>query len=116
MANTLAQLLESLFGIRTYDRESDPAFQVLATVTQVLPYNPNRLGIVFVNTGGSNVYLSPRNTVAVGRGIRLAANGGMANLKWDEEFQLVASEWHGIADGAASNFYYLEILSQQVPK
>ena len=113
MANTLSQMLATMFGIKTTNNESPAGFQVLAVVKQILSFNPNRLGLILINNSGSNLYVSFRNTVAVGAGIRLSANGGSLALKWDVDFELCGSEIYGIADGAGGNVYFNEIVALQ---
>ncbi len=111
MAKTLHELLQAAYGIKTQLQESDPTFQVGVAETKILPYNPNRVGLVMVNNGGANVTIKPSRPCALGKSILLLANGGTATFKWDVDFELVASEWFGIANGAASDFYTLEIVA-----
>ncbi len=111
MTRTLNELLEAHFGLKTSYRINPEVTQVETTVTKVLSYNPNRLGLVIVNNGTANIFLSPLNTVTLGNGIRLVPAGGSITLKWDVDFELVSSEFFGIADGAASAIYLIEIYT-----
>jgi len=105
----LGELLEAHFGMQTTYRLSPPAFQIGVAVTQLVGYDPNRLGIVIVNTGATTAYLSPENTIAAGAGIVLAPNGGSVSLNWDKDFDLVAQQWFAIA-GVATNCMVLEVI------
>ncbi len=111
MASTLSQLLQATFGIKSTVSESVPGLQVGVVEGQLLSFNPNRLGLVLVNNGGSTIYITPRKGVTVGRGIRLLPNGGTITMKWDVDFETLSSELYAIADGAASDVYYMETVS-----
>ena len=111
MSKTLSELLQAHYGINSSYRVNPEVSQVEITVTKVLSYNPNRLGVVIMNTGGANIYISPEKTVTLGNGILLVPSGGAITLKWDTDFELVSSEFFGIAEGAASNIYILEVYS-----
>jgi len=106
----LAEMLETNFGMKTDYIISPPAFQIGVTVTQVVGMNPNRLGLIIINMGAFPCYLSPENTVAVGAGILLAANGGSASLRWDVDFDLTAMSYFAIANGGACNCTVLEVV------
>lgn len=107
----LYELLRSYFGVATSSQESDPTLTVGTSVSQILPNNPNRLGLLFVNNGTSTVFLKTRNTVALNSGIYLYPGGGAFSLRWDIDFELVASSWYGICALANNSIYTLEIIS-----
>ncbi len=111
MTTTLYDLIQSHFGVKTSYRVNPEVAQVAITVTKIISSNPNRLGLVIVNSGANRIYLSPLNSVAVGAGIVLVPTGGAASFKWDIDFELVTSEFYGIADGVASNIHCIEIFS-----
>lgn len=104
-------IVQERFGVKTSYNEQPKVTQVETVKTKVLSYNPNRLGLVFVNTGGNNVYLAPSNNVAVGEGILISANGGSISLNILEDFEFASMEFYGISDGAASTCYLVEIVS-----
>lgn len=111
MAKTLQELLQATYGVKTRIQENGAGFQVNPVETKIVSSNPNRVGCVFVNNGASNVYIKPIRPAVLNVGIKLSANGGTVTFSWDHDFELIASEWYGIADGAASNFYVLEVLT-----
>lgn len=111
MTTTLYQMLQSNFGIATSYNINPIVNQVQTTLTKLLSYNPNRVGLVMMNNGAVNVYASPLNTVTVGNGLILVPGGGGISLVWDHDFELVTLEYFGIADGAASNIFILEVVS-----
>lgn len=111
MISTLYDLIQANFGVKTSYRVNPEVAQVAITVTKIVSTNPNRLGLLIVNSGANRIYLSPLNSVAVGAGIVLVPTGGAASFKWDIDFELVTSEFYGIADGVASNIHCIEIIS-----
>ncbi len=111
MASTLFQMLESNFGIKTSYNINPLVTQVQTTLTRLLSYNPNRVGLVMVNNGAANIYVSPVNTVTVGNGLILVPGGGGITFIWDDDFEIVALEYFGIADGVASNIFIMEVIS-----
>lgn len=111
MSKTLYDLLQAHFGIKTSYHVNPEVTQVKVTVTKIVSHNPNRLGLVIVNNGTANIFVSPLNTVTVGNGIRLVPAGGSVIFKWDVDFELVSSEFFGIADGAASAIFVIEVYA-----
>ncbi len=111
MGKTLHDLLEEHFGVKTSYNENPEVIQVEVTVTKVFAYNPNRLGLVIINTSGFPILVGYKNDVSVGNGILLVANGGSLSLIWNEDFELVASEVFAIADGGAATIYSNETVS-----
>jgi len=114
MTKTLHELLQTHYGLRTSYRINPEVTRVETETTRVLSFNPNRLGFVIVNNGGSNIYISPEIVTLVGglySGIMLVPNGGTLVMKWDVDFELVSNEYFGLAEGAASNIYALEVYT-----
>ncbi len=111
MGKTLAELLEEHFGVKTSYNDNPEVTQVEVAVTKVFAYNPNRLGLVLINTSAFPILVGYRNDVSVGNGILLVAGGGSLSLIWNEDFELVASEMFAIADGGAATIYTNETVS-----
>lgn len=108
-ARSLRELLEQYFGVPYSPVTGRGASSVGTTVMQVLRQVPVRLGATIVNLSLNNVYLSPKGDVSSSNGIKLQPNGGSLTLDWHNDGELVAWEWFGIADGAASALYVVEI-------
>lgn len=111
MSKTLYDLIQAHFGVKTSYRVNPEVSQVAVTLTKVVSTNPNRLGLVIVNSGANRIYLSPLNDVVVGAGIVLVPTGGAISFRWDIDFELVTSEFYGIADGGVSNIHCIEIVT-----
>lgn len=108
----LAHLLEAHYGVKTTYKLNPLVSQAAITVTKVLSYNPNRLGFVFMNVGSNDIYLMPTNKPAAGNGIFISGGGGGVGFVWNEDFELVSSEWFAIAIGGVSNIYVHEVTSE----
>lgn len=111
MAITLYDMLKANFGISTSYNINPLVTQVQTTLTKLLSYNPNRVGLVIVNNGAVSIYISPLNTVTVGQGVILVAGGGSVTFVWEHDFELVTLEYFGMADGAAANIFIMEVVS-----
>lgn len=112
MSKTLYDLLQAHFGIKTGYRVNPETALVDDEATKIFAYNPNRVGLVIVNTGTANFYLSPLNTVIAGVGILLTAGGGSVAFTWDEDFELVSSELFGICEALEdTDIYALEVFT-----
>ena len=112
MSKTLYELLQAHFGIKTSFRVNPETALVEDEATKICSYNPNRVGLVIVNTGTANFYLSPLNTVTAGVGVLVSAGGGSVGFTWDEDFELVSSELFGICEATESSaIYALEVFT-----
>jgi len=111
MVTQLYELLDSNFGVKTSYNLNPVVAQVQVTVTKIVNVNPNRLGLLIVNAGAFPIDIAPVNTVAVGAGITLTANGGGISFIWDEDFEFLAGEFFAIANGGVSNISVTEVIS-----
>lgn len=108
----LHQMVEALFGVKTYPRENPETNSVGTDAVRILQENPRRLSFQVVNLSANSLYIAPTNQVSSTRGIFLAANGGIVSLIWDRDFELCSHEWYAVASGAASDIYVLENVAQ----
>lgn len=111
MAKTLADLISDKLGVRTTFRINPEASSIGTSVARVFGNNPNRVAIVFVNLSANAIYVAPDPSPSSSRGIRVPANGGSMTAEWDEDFDLVGLEWNGVADGAGSNYFAMELVT-----
>ena len=113
MSLALHEILESLYGVKTYPRENDPA-QVVGVDPEIIAHNhPMRASLLVINMSGNVMAMGLTHEVAVlTHGIILAPNGGNLLLQWDRDFELVTDEWWIVAGGAASPVYMLENILQ----
>lgn len=107
----LADVLKEKFQVRTRAVENPKVTSLGTTASLVFANNPNRLAWVFINLSANVIYLSLTRDVSSTRGIRLAASGGKAGVVWDEDFQMTAWAWWGVASGTASAVYSIEVVT-----
>jgi hypothetical protein len=108
MSGTLQELLERIYGIKTYYRINERADSVGTSVSQILSANPNRVSFLVVNLSTTNLFISPKNDVTCYKGLFVAPNGGSVILQWDVDFELVSQAWYAIASASSTNVYILE--------
>ncbi len=109
--NSLAELLELRYGVRTTHR-INPTGNVafVAAVQPVLGANPKRLGFVIVNMGDNPIWLAPRDSPAADYGIELVANGGSVSMRWNVDFEMVSLPYYGISNAAGTNIFVMEVM------
>lgn len=103
-------LIEQELGVTTAWRMSAPV-RVLGTDIEVLmPPDPRRLFFLITNLSVNDVHISPRPGVSAADGIFIPANGGQITSSYKEDFVLPTLEWSGLASGANSPIFILEVL------
>jgi hypothetical protein len=96
MARSLAELIRGEFGFNTIPVDHPANVAVGVALVQVLPSNPSRVNVTFQNNGATTIYLKTNRDLIVGTGIRLIAGGGSISLKWNEDFDRIASAFWAI--------------------
>lgn len=61
--------------------------------TQIVPYNGDRVGLVIMNVGGIDTWLSLSAPTNTQNGIYLPANGGFVSFNVRDDFTFPAHEW-----------------------
>lgn len=111
MSIQLSDLLQNLYGVKSFPQINKLVSQVQNTVTQILSSNPNRVSFLVVNLSVNNVYISPQNDVSSTKGIYIAPSGGAISLQWDKDFELVSQPFFAIAGAINSDVFILENIS-----
>jgi hypothetical protein len=106
----LQDLLKDQFQVRTRPIVNKLTDQAETSATLLLSNNPNRLAWTIVNLGANPVYIALDNDVSQTKGILVAANGGSVSMVWNEDFDMVAWSWYGIALSSACKVYIVEIV------
>jgi len=83
---------------------------VLTTVTRIAGNNPRRVSITIYNRGLYNVDIDYVSSVAVGAGIPLSASSGVAVSTIEDDGEAVINEIYGIANGATSSVFVVEVM------
>jgi hypothetical protein len=110
-AQSLDDLLTQEYGVNTHPGTETGVKAVQTTVTQLCSNNPNRVGLTFLNLGAASVFIYIDNTVGVGKGLLVSANGGSVALDWRTDFTLISNDWYGISPGGPSNLQVIELVT-----
>lgn len=103
-------LIAREYGIRTIFRENVISFPSSPTAMRILGYDPNRIAVVLVNLGTSNIFVHVRPDVSATNGIFVASSGGSVSLVYRDDFILVSNEWYGFNQTGETSLYVVEIL------
>ena len=103
-------LIETLTGVKTSVRTNRVCSTVGVTTQEVAPHAPSRLSLLVVNLSANDIYVGFDRDVSTSKGIRLTPNGGVFSLQYDVDFDAVGYALYGLASGAASAVYVIEIL------
>jgi len=104
----LQRLLQAQYGIKTDYRENPDGQDVGTTTVRICGTNPNRVGLLIVNTGTTTIYVGPKNTVTSTNGIPLPAGGTSLSLRWDIDMELVIQNFYALSSAAGGKVYVLE--------
>lgn len=96
-----------LFGKFT-TRESEVVVGVTTTV--IVNNNPERIGMVIVNSAGVPVTISLKRDVALYKGLILSQQGDTLSTNYIEDAQFPTHELSAIADGTPSELYIIEFI------
>jgi hypothetical protein len=105
---TLHQVLERVYGVKTYSKVNPVTATVATSPTRILAGNPNRLSAVIVNLGTTSVYVGPHNDVSSTKGIYIVNNGGYVSMSFETDFELVSEPWWAISITSTGALYVLE--------
>lgn len=108
MINSVAELIQELYKLKTTPVENPVIAAVGTTAVLVLSSNPRRFSFTFINLSSNIIYISPNTEVSATRGIYVAPNGGFLSLNYIDDMELVTHDWYAVATAAASEIYVLE--------
>jgi hypothetical protein len=77
---------------------------------KLLSNSPDRVGLVIMNLGSTNVFVSLASNPSANLGILLAPNGGSISLTVKDDFTLCSREWYFSSASATPNVYTLEYV------
>lgn len=90
------------------ENESVPI--ALTSPTLLVNGNGDRVGLLMMNLGSNNAFVTIGPTPSSTSGILLAANGGFITLNVRDDFTLCTRNWYGIANSSGVQIYVLEIV------
>lgn len=90
--------------------ENETVVSVPNSVTVLAKGNGDRVALVVVNLGATDVLIGISSDVSANKGILLSANGGNVALTVVYDFTLVSRQWNAIGSSAGPvNVYVLEM-------
>jgi len=107
---TAQEVLDRRWGVRTRPITNRLVSNLGTSVTKVIPNDPDRLAWLIVNLSANTVYLGLSRDVSSSKSILLQASGGSAGMVLDEDFNTVTYEVWGVASGASSAIYTIEVV------
>lgn len=96
-----------LFGKFT-TRELDVVVNITSTI--IVKNNPERIGMVIVNSGGAPVTISLKRDLVPYKGLILSQQGDTLSTNYIEDAQFPTHELSAIADGIPSELYIIEFI------
>lgn len=76
----------------------------------VVAQNGNRVGLIVVNNGTTNITLKTRSPVVSGLGLLLLGNGSQMRLNYRDDLGLCEFPFYGIGDAIGGTLYVLQLL------
>lgn len=107
-ARSLAALLESTYGARSFPVINEMVSTVGTALVNIAKGKPRRAGLVIFNTSPNTIYIGPFQDVSASKGIPLIGAGAGISLVWDRDLELISQPWFAIATVAASSILILE--------
>lgn len=105
---SVQEVLQERYGLRVTTNKSADNYEVDNAIEQIVPMNPRRLSLIFINLSANNIWIAPDTFVAPAHGIMLVPNGGTFILNYREDLTLASHAWYGIAAANNSDMFWLE--------
>ena len=88
---------------------SDELLSVGTTVTQIIPHDYERLGLVIINTSQDIIYVAPFGSVSTASAIIMLSNGSSISMTAKDDLVLVGHEWYALGAVGAQSIYVLSV-------
>lgn len=72
--------------------------------------NGDRVGLIIMNLGGNDIFLSLQGVASSSNGMRITNTGGSVSLTVRDDFTLTSRQWSACTSGSTSLVYVLEII------
>ena len=105
----VAELIQKKYGILTRANQNPLRTTLTDSVEMLLPNNPNRLAWSVCNLSDTNCYIAWDRAISTEHGILLTANGGVATMTVEEDFEATTWEVFGLSDGVDKDIFSLSI-------
>jgi len=105
----VADLIQKKHGVLTRANQNPIRTTLTTNVQMLLPNNPNRLSWLICNLSDTICYIAWDRNITDQHGILLSANGGIASMTMDEDFEATTWELFGLSDGVDKDIFALSI-------
>lgn len=102
------EFAEAALGGPLVENDTFPA--ITTTTSILIDGSGDRVGLIFVNTGANDIFVSINSNVSPANGIRLSANGGNVTMNVRDDFTLITRRWYVQSTIGASTAYVLELV------
>ena len=110
----MREYLRSKYGVKDIETRDEEKDTSNTEVRKVAELNADRISLIFLNIGTTDVYVRPNSMQSVGReGFRLMNNGGMVALWCEEDGVLPCLSWLACSPDGASKLLVIEIIGRR---
>lgn len=96
--------------------ENENTVSVNTAVVSAINGNGDRLGLLLMNLGSANIFVSVSSAVGTSFGVLLSSNGGFIAMNVRDDFTLQTRQWFAICPaGGPSTLYTLELSRTGAP-
>lgn len=110
MRGTALNIVQQLYGYIVKEVEQFIPVLFAGSGQQILENNGDRVGMLIVNVGQSDIRVTLASNVLSNLGFILTANGGSFSANVWQDFTLPTRSWSAIGNTANSGVYVLEII------
>ena len=107
----IQDLIEQELGVRVSVDDVADDVTMATAVTEIIRRDPQRVSIIFVNTGATPVFIGFHEDVSSTNGFRLPPSGGVLAFNWREDLTMPAQSWFGVVAAGSST---LKVFSARI--
>lgn len=102
--------LDTLWGLRCPSRLSFDASNSTNTSHQIVPFNKDRIGLIFLPPATGRVTLTNEDTAVLDQGLTIAAGSQPLYLRVKDAGLCVQKNWNGISAAASQILSWIEVM------
>ncbi len=111
-AQNIRDLLFAEFGAAVSPRLPNLG-SIGGAIAEILKQDPSRIGVIFANTGSTDIGIVPGGQNGPQRSFVLAALGGTLISHWREDGELVSQTWAAFAVAPPGSLLVVEAIIQK---
>jgi len=106
MAKSAHELIDDRYGVRTRAVQQPEGTTAETTVAILARANPQRVGLLVVNTSAADIYVRPGGIASANESITLVPNGSLSVTILDD-FSLPTLEWSVLSASGSQAIFTL---------